>query len=195
MDLMVTSSINVSTLLHTSKSFDYALRLAENKKFDKDLRNPEPLKRFATRRFIPLVLNQCGKRGPHFEATLREFASLLIRRSSGCSLLQGPFAIPPKVALTRILNCWGARLSWTVQVELSAHVIRGVEAHKTAASFMLFVAIRGDNLHVRVGGQRGSRPNCRTGDSLVYGSLVGGVNWVGMAGARAGGGDVQGYAV
>ena len=111
MDLMVTSSIFISTLLHTCKSFDYALRLAENKKFNKDLRNPEPLQRSATQRFIPLVLNQCGKRGPHFEAPLREFASLLIKRSSGCNLLQGPFAIPPTVALARILSCWGARLT------------------------------------------------------------------------------------
>ncbi len=87
MDLMVTSSLSISTLLHTSKSFDYALRLVENKKFNKDLRNPEHLQHSATQRFIPLVLNQCGKRGPHFEATLREFASLLIKRSSGCSLL------------------------------------------------------------------------------------------------------------
>ena len=33
MDLMVTSSLSKSTLLHTSKSFDCALRLTENKKF------------------------------------------------------------------------------------------------------------------------------------------------------------------
>jgi hypothetical protein len=31
MDLMVTSSISISTLLHTSKSSDYAPRLEENK--------------------------------------------------------------------------------------------------------------------------------------------------------------------
>jgi hypothetical protein len=71
MDLMVTSSLSKSTLLHTSKSFDYALKLVENKKFTSDLRNAEPLHLSATQRFIPLVQNQCGKRGPHFEATLR----------------------------------------------------------------------------------------------------------------------------
>ena len=60
---------------------------------------------------------------------------------------------------------------------------------------MLSAAVRGDNLRVRAGSQRGWRPNYRTGDSLVYGSLVGGVNWAGMAGARAGGGDVHGLAV
>jgi len=33
------------------------------------------------------VMNKCGKRGPHFQALLLEFASLLIKRSSGCRLL------------------------------------------------------------------------------------------------------------
>jgi len=121
MDLVVTSSLSKSTLLHTSKSFNCALRLAENKEFTSDLRNVEPLQLYATQRFIPLVQNQCGKRGPHFEATLREFASLLIKRSSGCCLLQGLFAIPPKVALAKVLSCWaGSRLTWTAQRELDA---------------------------------------------------------------------------
>ncbi len=87
MDLMITSSLSKSTLLHTSKSSDYALKLAENKKFNGDLRTAKPLQISTTRRFIPLVQNQCGKRGPHFEAMLRELASLLIKRSSGCCLL------------------------------------------------------------------------------------------------------------
>ena len=43
MDLMVTSSITSSTLLDSSKSSDFVLRQAENIKFTKDLRNPEPL--------------------------------------------------------------------------------------------------------------------------------------------------------
>ena len=63
-------------------------------------------------------------------------------------------------------------------------------AHKTVVAFMLSAPLRGDNLHVRAGGQRGWRPNYRTGDIMVDGSLVGGVNWVGMASARAVGGDV-----
>jgi len=65
MHLMVTSSLIISTLLHTSKSSDYALRLAENKKFNKDLRNPEPLQRSATQRFIPLVLKVRQTRHTH----------------------------------------------------------------------------------------------------------------------------------
>ena len=55
---------------------------------------------------------------------------------------------------------------------------------------MLSAAVRGCNLHVRAGGQRDWRPNCRAG-----GSLVGGVNLAGMASALAVGSDVQGHAV
>ena len=102
-DLMVTSSRSKSALLHSSQSSNYALRLAENIKFTKDLSSTDPLQLSATQRFIPLVQNQCGKRGPHFEATLREFATLLIKGSSGCHLLQGPFTIPPSVVLAKVL--------------------------------------------------------------------------------------------
>jgi hypothetical protein len=103
MDLMITSSLSKSTLLHTSKSSDYSLRIAENTKFTKDLRSTYPLQRSAAQRFIPLVLNQCRKRGPHFEATLKEFANQLIKRFSGCNLLHGPFSLPPTVALAKVL--------------------------------------------------------------------------------------------
>ncbi len=43
MDLMVTSSLNKATLLHSSKSYDYALRLAQNTKITKELRIADPL--------------------------------------------------------------------------------------------------------------------------------------------------------
>ncbi len=73
---------------------------------------------------------------------LREFASLLIKRSSGCCLLHGPFAIPPKVALARVLSCWGSRLSWTAQRELAAQVIKGVENHKADVAFTRTATVR-----------------------------------------------------
>ena len=66
LNLMIFSSLSQSTLLQTSKSADYVLRKGENVKFSKDLRNAEPLQLSYTQRFIPLVINQCGKRGPHF---------------------------------------------------------------------------------------------------------------------------------
>ncbi len=54
-------------------------------------------------------------------AILREMASLLIKHLAGCRLLQGPFALPPTVALaTKVLSSWGARLTWTAQREHAA---------------------------------------------------------------------------
>ena len=43
MDLVIASSLSKSTLSHTSKSSDFALRLAENTNFIKDLRSTDPL--------------------------------------------------------------------------------------------------------------------------------------------------------
>ncbi len=87
LDPMISSSLSSSTLLQPSKSADHVLRKGENTKFPKDLRNAEPLQPHATQRFIPLVMNQCGRRGAHFDALFLEFASLLIKRSTGCRLL------------------------------------------------------------------------------------------------------------
>ncbi len=80
-------------------------------------------------------MNQCGKRGPHFDALLRESASVMIKRPAGCRLLQGPFAVPPTVALGKIFATWGARLTWATQREHAAQIVRAVEIHKTAAAF------------------------------------------------------------
>jgi hypothetical protein len=135
MDVVICSSMSKSCLLHSTTSSDYALGKAENIKFTKDLRNVEPIQLSATMRFIPLAMNQFGKRGPHFDALLREMASVLIKRPAGCGLLQGPFAIPPTVALGRILASWGARLTWAAQREHAAQIVRAVETHKTADAF------------------------------------------------------------
>jgi hypothetical protein len=58
MDLMVTSSPSKSTLLHTSKSSDYSLKLAENTESKKDLRSTDLSQLSANQRFIPLGLNR-----------------------------------------------------------------------------------------------------------------------------------------
>ena len=63
-------------------------------------------------------------------------ASLLIRRPASCRLLQGPFALPPTVALAKVLSSWGARLTWNAQREHAAQIVRVVEAHKSASVFM-----------------------------------------------------------
>jgi hypothetical protein len=135
MDVVIMSTLTKSCLFQSSSSSDFALRQAENNKFNKDLRNSEPLQFSATKRFIPLAMNQFGRRGPHFEAVLREHASLMIKRPSGCRLLQGPLAVPPTVALSKVLSAWGARLTWTAQREYAAQIVKAVETHKAAASF------------------------------------------------------------
>ncbi len=71
MDVLITSTLAQSCLLQSSTSSDYAIKLVENNKFSKDLRNKEPLQLSHTQRFIPLAMNQCGRRGPHFDAALR----------------------------------------------------------------------------------------------------------------------------
>jgi hypothetical protein len=80
-------------------------------------------------------MNQFGRHGPHFEAALREHASLMIKRPSGCRLPQGPLAVPPTVALAKVLSAWGTRLTWTAQREYAAQTIKAVETHKAAAVF------------------------------------------------------------
>ena len=60
----------------------------------------------------------------------------MIMRPSGYRFLQGPFAEPPTVALAKVLSAWGARLTWADQREHAAQMIRAVEAHKTAATFI-----------------------------------------------------------
>ena len=104
MDVVLVSTLSKSCLLKSSSSSDYALRQAENNKFDKDLRNIEPLQFSATKRFIPLAMNQLGRRGSHFEAAIREHASLMIKRPSGCRLLQGPLVVPPTMALAKVFQ-------------------------------------------------------------------------------------------
>ena len=77
MDMVLISTLSKSCLLQSTTSSDFALRQAEGRKFTKDLRNREPLQLSATQRFSPLAMNQCGRRGPHFNAVLLEMASLL----------------------------------------------------------------------------------------------------------------------
>ena len=60
---------------------------------------PLPFQTSATRRFVPFALNQFGRRGPHANALLLEFASSLVLRSGGCHLTRGPFAMTESQAL------------------------------------------------------------------------------------------------
>ena len=79
------------------------IRKAENDKSRKDARSAGPIQYNATKRFIPLAMNHVGLRGGHFNAALKEFASLLVMRPSGCPLMKGPFALSLNGALRKIM--------------------------------------------------------------------------------------------
>ena len=79
-------------------------------------------------RFISLAMNHFGLRGSHFNAALREFASQLVMRPNGCSLVSGPFALSLNGALTKILYSWGARLTWYAQRRHAAQILIGMDS-------------------------------------------------------------------
>ena len=138
MQVMI-SSRSMSNLLHSSSSSYYTLRQAENVKFTKDIRNKEPIHKSNKPRLISLANNQCGRRGPLLEVALKEFASLLIKRSTAWCLLDGPFAVPPSVALFKVLSCCGSRLTWIAQREHVAQVVGAVETPKSTTYFLSIV--------------------------------------------------------
>ena len=137
MNLIVTCALIQSCLTNASKGSNYVIRAAESVKFTADARSTGPIYSSATRRLIPLALNHMGLRGGHFQAMLKEFATIMVTRSGGCSLLQGPFALSINGALHKILNTWGSRLSWTVQREHAAQIVGAMDDFYAGAHFLL----------------------------------------------------------
>ncbi len=88
-------------------------------------------------RFVPLALNHFGLRGAHFQAVLKEFATIVVTKPEGCFLLRGPFALTHSGALHKILRCWGSCLTWTAQREHASQIVRGLQAFYDSASFAL----------------------------------------------------------
>ena len=99
--------------VQSSKSSDHAIIKAENEKFRKDARSVGHIQYNSTKCFIPLAMNHFGLRGGHFNAALKEFASLLVLRPSVCSLMKALFALFLNGALRKIIETWGSRLTWT----------------------------------------------------------------------------------
>ena len=128
MDVVITSALKQSCLLQATKGSDYAIRRAESAKFRADARSVGPIQSSSTRRLVPLALNHLGLRGGHFNAVLKEFATILVTRPGGCSLLQGPFALSVNGAFLKILNTWGSRLTWTAQREHAAQIVASMGA-------------------------------------------------------------------
>ena len=101
----------------------------ENKKFRKDAWSASPIQ-FST-------MNHVGLRGGHFNAVLKEFASLLVLHPSGCSLMKGPFALSLNGALKKIINTWGSRLTWTAQRhDVAPQIIASTDTFFSYVSFL-----------------------------------------------------------
>ena len=135
----VVSSCTCSSIREKSQnSSDAPLKKAEDRKFAKDLASSLPFQNSATRRFVPFALNQFGRRGPHANALLLEFASALVLRSGGCHLTRGPFAMTDSQALQHIVGVWGARITWMVEREHAARILRSIESYiqATDAAFV-----------------------------------------------------------
>jgi hypothetical protein len=90
------------------------------------LNSASPISSSSTLRFVPLALNHFGLRGPHFQAVLKEFPTIVVTRPEGCSLLQCPFALTHPGALHKILRRWGSCLTWTSQRKHAGHIVRGL---------------------------------------------------------------------
>ena len=128
MDVTTSSCSCPSHVVSASSSTDKHIRAAENLKFDNDLKSCYPLLTSSSIRLVPLAANQFGRRGPHFQALLAEYASELVLRPSGCSLLSGPSRQSPREAVQSILRCWGARLTLVYEREHAAQILRAIDS-------------------------------------------------------------------
>jgi hypothetical protein len=113
------------------------LTAAEKTKFRKDLNSLNPISSSSTMRFVPLALNHFGLRGPHFQAVLKEFATIVVTKPEECSLLRGSFALTHSGALHKILRCWGSSLTWTTHREHFGHIVRGLQAFYDSVAFVM----------------------------------------------------------
>ena len=103
MDVVIASALQKSCLSSSTRSSDFVLRQAENKKFNSDAKSSYSIQKSTTQRFIPLAMNHVGLRGGHFSSALREVATQLVTRPEGCPLLRGPFALSHMGAFKKIL--------------------------------------------------------------------------------------------
>ena len=87
MDCVIVYAIAKSCLSNQARSSDFSLQIAEKAKFTKDRRSSHLVASSATMRLIPLAMNRLGLRGPHFQAILKEFATLVVTDPAGCALL------------------------------------------------------------------------------------------------------------
>ncbi len=125
-----------SCLSNLAKSSDFSLRIAEKAKFIKDRRFNRPMASSATVRLIPLAVNHLCLRGTHFQAILKEFATIVVTNPAGCLLLQGPFALTHRGVLQKIMPRWETLLTWTLQREHVGQIVRGMDSFLACARFL-----------------------------------------------------------
>ena len=92
-DIVIASGMTKSCLSSSSKSSDFVLKAVKSTKFANGMRSCNPISSSSTMRFIPLALNHLRLKGPHFQAMLKEFATIMVTKPEGCSLSRGPFAL------------------------------------------------------------------------------------------------------
>ncbi len=83
MDVVIASALQPSCLLPSTRSSDYVIKQVEDRKFRKDDASAMPVQDSATMRLIPLAMNHLGRRGGHFQAALKEFATVLVTKPGG----------------------------------------------------------------------------------------------------------------
>ena len=135
MDLVIASGLTKSCLSSSSRSSDFVLKGAKRVKFGKDRKSVNPIASSSTMRSVPFTLNHLGLLGPHFQAVLKEFASIMVTKPEGCSLLRGP--LTHTGALKKILRTWGARITWTAQREHAGRILRGMQAFHDGVAFTM----------------------------------------------------------
>jgi hypothetical protein len=80
MDLVIASSLTKSCLSSSCKISDFVLKSTKKAKSRKDKISANPISTSSTMRFVPLALNHFGMRGSHFQAVLKEFATIVVTR-------------------------------------------------------------------------------------------------------------------
>ena len=90
-DVCISSCTRSSALKDSANDPDAVAKEKEQYKYKKDDESVTRLQSSNSIRFVPATMNQFGRRGPHFEALLREFAAELVTRPAGCKLMKGPY--------------------------------------------------------------------------------------------------------
>ena len=86
----------------------------------------------------PASAKPLGPEGLRFQAVLKEFATILVTKPEGCSLIHGPFALTQSGALHKIMmRTWRARLTWTAHREHANQFVRGMQSLYDSFAFMM----------------------------------------------------------